>query len=393
MAYIITAVGAGGKTTYLKCRAQEYLRQGKRAAMTTTTHIWAPRVRFPETENAFTENISSENASTENASPGNAFSEKTPPGPDYFGRQEASGKLAPLDEETFARICREYDVVLVEGDGSHCMPVKIPSEREPVIPDHTDEIAVIMGAHAIGRRLDVVCQRYEGNSREKVTEQMLRRIAEAYYLDPLRKRFPKAKVFYELSVMPRSEERIAGVLMASGFGRRYGGNKLVDQYHGRALYLHALDHITQALGKENTIVVTQYEEILEQVGKMGIDAVRNEQAAEGISASIRLGTERAMSRGADAVMFFAADMPHLPSEEIRLYARQFIDSQKPYGCMEFGKEHICTNPGAFRLETGAGKLLQLSGDRGAMRIMKQEPWNIYYYQIAPECAVDIDQRA
>ena len=99
-----------------------------------------------------------------------------------------------------------------------------------------------------------------------------------------------------------------------------------------------------------------------------------------------------MSRGADAVMFFAADMPNLPAEEIRLFARQFIDSQKPYGCMEFGKEHTCTNPGVFRLETGAEKLLQLCGDRGAMRIMKQEPWNIYYYQIAPEYAADIDQK-
>ena len=383
MAYIITAVGAGGKTSYLKKRAMEYLRQGKRAAITTTTHIWPPDPGRLLSGNSI--------SLTQNTVADIDLVDSTHD-LHYVGTLERSGKLSAPSKKEYDRICREFDVVLVEGDGSHCMPVKIPSEREPVIPDHTDEIAVIMGAHAIGRRLDVVCQRYEGNSREKVTEQMLRRIAEAYYLGPLRKRFPKAKVFYELSVMPRSEERIAGVLMASGFGRRYGGNKLVDQYHGRALYLHALDHITQALGKENTIVVTQYEEILEQVGKMGIDAVRNDQAAEGISASIRLGTERAMSRGADAVMFFAADMPHLPSEEIRLYARQFIDSQKPYGCMEFGKEHICTNPGAFRLETGAGKLLQLSGDRGAMRIMKQEPWNIYYYQTAPEYAADIDEK-
>ena len=42
MAYVITAVGAGGKTTYLKKRALEYLRQGKRCALTTTTHIWPP---------------------------------------------------------------------------------------------------------------------------------------------------------------------------------------------------------------------------------------------------------------------------------------------------------------------------------------------------------------
>ena len=384
MAYIITAVGAGGKTTYLKRRAMEYLRQGKRAVITTTTHIWPPD---PGSLFSGSLHLLSRGRSIDIDvyDPANSLH--------YVGALEMSGKISAPSKKEYERICREYDVVLVEGDGSHCMPAKIPSLSEPVIPDHTDEIAVIMGSHAIGRRLDVVCQRYEGNSREKITEQTLSRIAEVYYLDPLRKQFPKAKIFYERSTMPRSEEKIAGVLMASGFGRRYGGNKLVDLYHGKELYLHILDHMAQALGKENTIVVTQYEEILEQVRQMGIDAVRNDQAAEGISASIRLGTKRAMSRGADAVMFFAADMPDLPAEEIRLYARQFIDSQKPYGCMEFGKEHTCTNPGAFRLKTGAGKLLQLSGDRGAMRIMKQEPWNIYYYQVAPECVVDIDQRA
>ena len=355
MAYIITAVGAGGKTTYLKKRAYAYLREGKRVALTTTTHIWPPD-----------------------------------PGLDYYGIREESGKLSAPDPGTFERICREYDVVLVEGDGSHCMPVKIPSEQEPVIPDGTDEIAVIMGAHAIGRRLDAVCQRYEGSSRERVTPQLLREIASRYYVLPLQKRYPDARVFYELSHIPPSAGRIVGVLMASGFGRRYGGNKLLDQYHGKALYLHALDHIIQALGKENVVVVTQYEEISEMTCRLGTGLVWNDKANEGIAASIRLGTQKALSMGADAVIFFAADMPSLPAEEIRMYARQFLGSGKKYGCMEFGKEHTPTNPGAFLLDTGAEKLLQLTGDRGAMRIMKQEPWSIYYYQIPPEYVADID---
>ena len=360
MAYVITAVGAGGKTTYLKHRAEECLRRGLRVAMTTTTHIWDP-------SNNIDRNL-----------------------PDYFGTPEASGKLSAPDDETFARICREYDVVLVEGDGSHCMPVKIPGRNEPVIPPGTDEIVVVMGAHAIGRRLDVVCHRYAGSSRERVTERMLEEIAMTHYIRPLRERYPAAGISYVLSRMPECDDRLIGVLMASGFGRRYGCNKLLDPVAGKPLYRHCLDHLIQALGRENAVVVTQYEEIMEGARSLGIDVVMNDQAMEGISASIRCGTKRALERGADAVMFFAADMPALPAEEIRRYARQFLESGKSFGCMEFGKEHVCTNPGAFRLEAGAEKLLQLTGDRGAMRIMKQEPWNIYYYQIAPEWAADVD---
>lgn len=358
MAYVITAVGAGGKTTYLKKRAQEFLRQGKKAALTTTTHIW-PTLDLPDT----------------------------------FGTPEESGKLSAPDEAEYERICSEYDVVLVEGDGSHCMPAKIPGDHEPVVPHNTDEIVVIMGAHALGRRIDVVCQRYEGGSCQRMTEKMLEEIAERYYIAPLRRGYPHAKVSYVLSRIPGSKDRTAAVLMASGFGRRYGGNKLLDEYRGKPLYCHALDHVTKALGRENTIVVTQYDEIMQKAQAAGIDAVKNDQAAEGIAASIRIGTQRALDLGADAVLFFAADMPNLPAEEIRLFAGQFTGSGKPYGCMEFGKEHICTNPGAFRLENAAEKLLQLTGDRGAMRIMKQEPWNVYYYQIAPEWAADVDLRS
>ena len=146
------------------------------------------------------------------------------------------------------------------------------------------------------------------------------------------------------------------------------------------------------MGRENAIVVTQYEEIMQQTRALGIAAVWNDQAGEGISASIRLGTKSALAMGADAVMFFAADMPFLPAVEIRRFARQFSGSGKAFGCMEFGKEHITTNPGAFLLKAEAEKLLQLRGDRGAMRLMKQEPWKVYYYQIAPEYVVDVDVR-
>ena len=406
MAYILTAVGAGGKTTYLHSRAQEYLRQGMRIAITTTTHIWPPRK-------------------------GGKL-----PGVEYFGTREESGKLSWPGDEVYAKICREFDAVLVEGDGSHSMPAKIPGEREPVIPGNTDEIVVVMGSHAIGRRLDVVCQRYgsygssfdaageltcpdgtgaksgscaakrksshdagkaescpgAGNS-VLVTEEILERLAQQYYLRPLRQRFPRAKLSFALSRMPEGKGRIAAVLMASGFGRRYGGNKLLDDFRGKPLYRHALDHIIEALGKESVIVVSQYEPILAKAGREGILAVKNDQAAEGISASIRLGTHKALEQKKDAVMFFAADMPYLPGTEIRMFAGQFLSSRKPYGCMEFGPKHICTNPGAFRLPQGERKLLQLTGDRGAMRIMKQEPWNIYYYQIAPEWAEDVDVRS
>ena len=429
MAYVITAVGAGGKTTWLRKRGQEYLRRGKRTALTTTTHIWPDRTeemqrcRFPEKDAIAGAPFSQDGREQSALSDDMARAGFTAGTPDCYGIREDSGKLSWPGDEEYTRICERYDVVLVEGDGSHCMPMKIPGLHEPVIPENTDEIAVIMGAHAIGRRVDVVCQRYGEKAAERdaapsyageaaagelyaggaaagepyggdaiVTERMLEETARRYYMEPLAKRFPGSKITYVLSRMPEENIRIAGVVMASGFGRRYGGNKLVDLYAEKPLYRHTLEHVCGALGKENTVVVTQYDQIINEVRKEGVAALMNGRAGEGIAASIRLGTKWALDLGADAVIFFAADMPNLPEEEIRRYAGQFAGSGKAYGCMEFGKEHTCTNPGSFRLKESAEKLLQLDGDRGAMRIMKQEPWNTYYYQIPAEYAEDIDVR-
>ncbi len=391
MAYIITAVGAGGKTTYLENRAREYLKAGKKVVVTTTTHIWAPEGDPCQPVDRHKHIDKSRNIDIWIGKNGE---------PDHCGIFQPSGKLSALSSEQFFLLCDEYDVVLVEGDGSHCMPAKIPGENEPVIPAGSDEIVVVMGEHAIGRRIDVVCHRcalsaqgpVSGHESENMTKNMLREIAEYYYMDPLQSRYPKAKVSYVLSRMKKSKARIVAVVMASGFGRRYGGNKLLDIYRGRPLYRHALSHVTDAFGAENTLVVTQYEQIFNEVRESGVNSVMNDRAQEGIAASIRKGTEWALMTGADAVMFFAADMPKLPSCEIRRYAGQFLSSGKPYGCMVFGPEHINTNPGAFRLDVCAKKLLSLSGDKGAMRIMKKEPRNIYYYQIAPEFVKDVDTK-
>ena len=459
MAYVITAVGAGGKTSLLKQKAARYLREGKTALLVTTTHIWGPQGSGW-----------SRSALTDEEGREQAFLWKKEGEADLAGILQPAGKLSALPPAIFRNLCENYDCVLVEGDGSHCMPVKIPSEREPVVPENTDEIAVVMGRHALGRKLQAVCQRFDpdrlrtlgyGDGAAAVTEQMLRVIAEEFYIRPLTEQFPKVKIHYVESDLCASGfdqdiKKISLVLMASGFSRRYGGNKLLEERGGKKLYRLALDHILEAVlpeacdgerdssddstprmeGSElydevrdpsadsiiregqpepydpdrevQILVVTQYEEIREEVSRLSkelerrmeagkrrvsLQPVRNMHAAEGISASIRLGTAAAMNAGSDAAVFFAADMPALPPAEIRLFLKQFLASGKSFACMESMPGHIPTNPGAFRLtEDNCGKLMKLTGDHGAMKIIKAAPWDAYYYQIGEADVRDIDER-
>ena len=472
MAYMITAVGAGGKTGFLRRLAVRLLREGKTVLLAATTHIWGPRddgwtrtVLYEEgTEQEFPWKKGEEG--TEQAFPWKkgdkgteqAFLWKKEGEADLAGVLQPDGKLSALPPEIFRKLCENYDCVLVEGDGSHCMPMKIPTESEPVVPENTDEIVVVMGRHALGRKVRAVCQRFDPerlkaigyeDASAAVTEQMLRKVAEEFYIRPLTDQFPKAKIRYVesdpcSSGFDQDVKKISLVLMASGFSLRYGGNKLLEERGGKKLYRHALDHILEAVlpelcdaagdsshvcssrtegaeqcdadgpglydsGREvQILVVTQYEEIWEEVCRLSgqlekqmksgkqrvsLQAVRNAYAAEGISASIRLGTEKAMASGSGAAVFFAADMPALPPAEIRLFLRQFLGSGRSFACMESMPGHIPTNPGAFRLtEDSCGKLMKLAGDHGAMKIIKAAPWDAYYYQIGEEDVRDIDER-
>ena len=109
--------------------------------------------------------------------------------------------------------------------------------------------------------------------------------------------------------------KIALILMASGFGRRFGGHKLEILVHGRPLYTYGMKSLCQAAqaflpcsGIDCQVtVVTAHAAIASACRDQGIDVVWNDQAGEGMAASLRCAVEACHDAGAWA--FFPADQP------------------------------------------------------------------------------------
>lgn len=181
---IIAVVGSGGKTTLIKKLAARYRREGKTVLVTTTTHM------FIEEDTLLTddaEQIISAIQETGYAMAGV---------PDGI-------KIKALSPETFEAVCACADVVLVEADGSKHMPLKYPNDTEPVIPEHTEEIIVVCGMNAIGRRAREVCHRLElvkaclGIEDDTViTPEHVRKLVTDGYLTPLQKAYPWARLLF-----------------------------------------------------------------------------------------------------------------------------------------------------------------------------------------------------
>ncbi len=175
---------------------------------------------------------------------------------------------------------------------------------------------------------------------------------------------------------------IACILLASGFGRRFGSNKLLYEIDGVPMYqcalemLHTLSQQTINGQTIQIIVVSQYPRVEQHAQRLGMQAVHNADAAEGIAASVRHGVRAAQH--ADWLAFFTADQPELQAETVREFLTQAIQNGKPLASVASEGQ-----PGNPTLFSGAWReqLLRLSGDAGGRKIMKQHPDDIFWFDI------------
>ena len=176
------------------------------------------------------------------------------------------------------------------------------------------------------------------------------------------------------------------IYMAAGNSRRFGSNKLLFPWKGKTMYRHGLDLLLE-LKKEmkeqlSVIVVTQYPEIMEEVQKLqeasGVQVVFCKESHLGASYTIKAGIA-AMQKQATYLLFMVADQPELSKESVRRLV-------KASGVLDTGSDcetekdqpetlSLCCHgiPGNPRMfhESLIPELLQLTGDQGGRKVLKQ----------------------
>lgn len=186
---IIAVVGAGGKTTYIKNKAKEFLAQGKKVFVTTTTHM------MKETDTCVSDDADE------------IIKELLEKQYVMAGR-DCGEKIQSLSEETYLKVCEACDVVLVEADGSRHLPVKFPAEHEPVIPENVNEIVIVCGLHGLGKPFKEVVHRLELakqclkeeetiNDETLIEARHIQKLVTKGYLEPMRNNDSEKKITIE----------------------------------------------------------------------------------------------------------------------------------------------------------------------------------------------------
>ena len=117
---------------------------------------------------------------------------------------------------------------------------------------------------------------------------------------------------------------ITAIVMASGFSKRMGLNKLLMKYNNKFLIEYTLEKISQCDFAQK-IIITQYEEIEKLIEDLNFKVVINENAHKGQSESIKLGVKS--SEKCDGYMFFVADQPLINQKDIEKLIRVFRENK------------------------------------------------------------------
>ncbi|MFA5576589.1 MAG: nucleotidyltransferase family protein [Tissierellaceae bacterium] len=158
---------------------------------------------------------------------------------------------------------------------------------------------------------------------------------------------------------------ITGIILAAGFSKRMGRNKLLVTIGGMPLVERV---INAAKGSElDELILVYREKPVMEIGKRyGIKTVYNGSAHLGQSESLKLGVRNAS--GADAYMFFVGDQPFLTKELINHLIREYGISNSsilvPYYRGSKGMPMIMSS--IYKDE-----LLKVLGDKGGRDLVKK----------------------
>lgn len=156
---VVSAAGAGGKTSAIRRLAQEYIESGQRVIVTTTTHMMV------EDRPWFLLEPSAEKMGELLAAYGQA----------WVGTPAPGGKMQGVPCEFLDKIWKMGLPVLIEADGARRLPLKVPGEQEPVILPETTHVLSVYGLDAVGQRIEDVCFRPERAAElldKKITERV-----------------------------------------------------------------------------------------------------------------------------------------------------------------------------------------------------------------------------
>ena len=184
--------------------------------------------------------------------------------------------------------------------------------------------------------------------------------------------------------------KIKPIILASGFGRRFGENKLLTPINAKPMFLHIVDKLSSLNKKgllESPLVITKYPDIISILEQKNIQYALNPDADKGMSSSIKAGLSYLEKENIDYYFFFTADQPYLEEKTIETFVLSYLESKKYLGC--FLNKEALGSPAIFH-KNFKPELMALYGDVGGKQVLIQHKEQAFLYPSYNNELKDID---
>ncbi|MEW8958969.1 MAG: selenium cofactor biosynthesis protein YqeC [Moorella sp. (in: firmicutes)] len=427
---IVTFVGAGGKTSALICLARELMDAGKRAIVAPTTKMLLSQLRqlnepviaaaTDDLTQAVGARLEKENIVT-------------------CGRAvNGEGKVMGLNAaDVRALAALDADYILLEGDGAAGALLKVPAEREPVVPPDTTLVVTVAGLRALGRPLaPPFVHRFQQAAAlldRTVGSTVTAEDMAVLLLHPRggRKGVPEAARWtvllngaedYELlhqardiaariiegsgarvivgavatpvpvrQVIVREGGTVGIVVLAAGAGERFGGGKQLLLLAGRPMVRRVVD-ITLAAAEGEVVVVLGHEagKVAAALAGLPVNLVYNPNYRLGLSTSLQAGLT-ALGPECRAALFVLADQPGITPAVINKLIEAYQQGDKKIVVPVYRGRR--GNPVLLDRALWP-EIMTLHGDVGGREIIRACPFEVREVEVdCPGVLCDIDTLA
>lgn len=181
------------------------------------------------------------------------------------------------------------------------------------------------------------------------------------------------------------EENIAVLLLAAGASQRLGRPKQLLRVEGRSL-LYRMAGLGLGIGPTVVVLGAGAEALEAELQGLPVKSVYNENWQEGLAASIRAGLEALQETDYACVLLLLTDQPHVSAALLRqLVAARQAEGRGIAACQYAGQVGV---PALFSRKYSS-ELLQLRGDTGAKRLIRQYAHDCAWVPF-PAGATDLD---
>ncbi|MDM4719541.1 NTP transferase domain-containing protein [Micromonospora sp. WMMA1363] len=163
-----------------------------------------------------------------------------------------------------------------------------------------------------------------------------------------------------------AEGPVAGLVLAAGAGRRYGGPKALVGYEGRPLVLRARDTLAAGGCAPVLVVVGAHAEAVTAL--VGSGVVRNPAWVTGMGSSLRAGLAALETTAVTAVVVLLVDTPDIGVEAVR----RVVAAARPDALVVAGyRGRRWGHPVLLGREHWVGVAASATMDRGARDYLRQ----------------------